>query len=119
MEFPQAVRTCLKEKYVKFSGRASRSEFWYFYLFSVILGLIANAGTYLSESIGLFLSMVVSIGICLPVIGSTVRRLHDIDKSGWYMLIGLIPILGWIYMIVILCKTGTPGPNRFGEQPVT
>ena len=50
---------------------------------------------------------------------ATVRRLHDIDKSGWYILIGLIPILGWIYMIVILSRKGTNGSNRFGEQPVT
>ena len=119
MEFPQAVKTCLQEKYVKFSGRASRSEFWYFYLFSVILGLFANAGMYLSQSAGLFLSSVIYLAIYLPIMEATVRRLHDIDKSGWYILIGLIPILGWIYMIVILSRKGTNGSNRFGEQPVT
>ena len=119
MEFPEAVKTCLKDKYVKFTGRASRSEFWYFYLFTVICSLVSNSGYFVSDAFGMFLSLAVSIVVCPPIMGATVRRLHDINKSGWHILIGIIPILGWIYMIVILCKKGTYGSNRFGEQPVT
>ena len=59
--------------------------------------------------------MVVSLGLLVPNVAVTIRRLHDIDKSGWYLLAGVIPVLGWIYLIYLYLQPGTPGANRFGE----
>lgn len=99
--------TVLK-KYAVFSGRARRSEFWYFVLFnfivSIIFGLIGKAVDFTS------LRWIYFAAVLLPYIGVGVRRMHDINKSGWY---SLIPI----YNIVLACQDGTPGDNEYGENP--
>lgn len=119
MEFQTAVVTCI-QKYVTFSGRAIRSEYWWFTLFIVLVsfvlefaeGLIFGRGGVFSPITDVF-----SLLTLLPSLAVTSRRLHDIDKSAWWMLLGLVPIIGWIVMIYWLCQPGTEGPNRFGHDP--
>jgi uncharacterized membrane protein YhaH (DUF805 family) len=107
MNFMDAVKTCFT-KYVDFNGRAARPEFWWFVLFNVVVSMVLGQASHV-------LSMLFSLATLLPSIAVTARRLHDMDKSGWWQLIGLIPVLGWIVMIVWLAQPGTSGANRFGE----
>src|SRR5690349_6196014 len=86
MNFVQAVQTCLK-KYVDFGGRAGRSEFWWFFLAQFIIMLVCGM-------ISDVLYGIAALGLLLPGLAVGARRLHDIGKSGWFLLIGLIPILG-------------------------
>jgi uncharacterized membrane protein YhaH (DUF805 family) len=119
MDFMTAVKTCFA-KYATFAGRAPRSEFWYFILFmvlgSLVFGLLDKALFPAMEwsPLGAIFSLVT----LLPSLAVTARRLHDIDKSGWWQLIVSIPFVGIIILIIWMCKPGTPGTNRFGEMPL-
>lgn len=116
MDFPTAVRTALG-KYATFSGRAQRSEFWWFYLFNVIGSVIVNVID--TAVIGIpALSIVWMLGMLIPGIAVSVRRMHDLDKSGWWIFIVLIPIVGIILYIYWFVQRGTVGPNRFGDDPL-
>lgn len=119
MDFTTAVKTCFA-KYATFAGRAPRSEFWYFILFmilgSVVFGMLDAALLPATEWSPL--GSIFSLITLLPSIAVTARRLHDIDKSGWWQLITLIPIIGVIILIIWTCKVGTAGANRFGEPPL-
>ncbi len=118
MGFGQAITTCFR-KYAVFSSRASRSEYWFFALFEVLLMIatgVADAFAIGNPS-GPF-SGIASLIILLPALAVTVRRLHDTDRSGWWILIPLVPIIGSIVLIVMLCRRGTEGANRFGMGPV-
>ena len=105
MTFTESISACFS-KYATFTGRASRSELWWFVLFLV---LVSAACGIFSE----WLSMVFTLATLVPAIAVTTRRLHDVDMSGWMQLIGLIPIVGWILVIVWCCQVGKE-PNRFG-----
>lgn len=113
---------CFKH-YADFSGRASRREYWMFVWFNFIISFILGfldglAGWEVSGDMNLgILSLVYMLIALLPSLSVAVRRLHDIDKSGWSYLLGLIPIIGWILLIVYFCKAGTDGPNTYGPQP--
>ena len=110
------------KKYAVFQGRARRSEYWLFFLFFIIIYVVAalldGALGMLDPAagIGLF-SGIVILAHVLPSIAVGVRRIHDFDTSGWLYLIGLIPLVGTIFLIVIGCIGGTRGPNRFGPDP--
>ena len=116
-DFMGAVRTCLS-KYATFSGRAARPEFWWFYLFSMIVITVATVidTAILAEGMGgvPILSSLATLALLLPQLAVFVRRLHDTDRSGWNYFFILIPFVGIILLIVWLCKPGTPGANRFG-----
>ncbi len=102
--------------YVNFQGRARRKEYWMYVLISIPIILVL----YLLESlmgINGVLTFVYSLAVLLPGLGVIVRRLHDTDRSGWWILIGLVPFVGSIILIVFLCLEGTPGDNRFGSNP--
>lgn len=122
MPFAVAVQKCLSN-YVTFSGRAQRSEYWWFVLFIV---LISVAAAILDNLLGLTfnadgdgpIQSIVALAIFLPSISVAVRRLHDIDRSGWWWWIILIPIVGFIVFVVFACTKGTEGPNRFGPDPL-
>ena len=123
---------CLK-KYAVFNGRARRAEYWYFVLFywciHVVLSLVdAQVGPEIPIPIELsefpeeterlpILSAIYSLALLLPYIAVTTRRLHDVDKSGWWQLLSFVVIIGWIPLIVWSIKSGTIGPNRFGPDP--
>ena len=110
------------KQYAVFSGRARRKEYWFFVLFSVIisvvLGFIDSAiGTASKETGGGLLSGIYALAVLIPSIAVTVRRLHDTDRSGWWILIVLVPLIGWIVLLVFMVLDGTPGDNRFGPSP--
>ncbi len=109
MTFTEAARSGLM-KYAVFTGRASRSEFWYFVLAAAIVGAIANV---VDSALGVMLvAPLLSLGLLLPELGLGVRRLHDIGKSWKWILLGLIPVLGWIYLIYLYIQP-SGGPNEF------
>src|SRR5262249_31339315 len=105
-------------KYAVFSGRASRSEYWFFVLFQILLMavLISVDAAVLQSSAGV-LTTLGWVLMFLPGLAVLARRLHDSDKSGWLMLIWFVPLIGPITVIVFLCQRGTDGPNRFGLGP--
>ncbi len=106
MTFSESIRTCLT-KYANFDGRATRSEYWWFVLFTF---LVSVATGLVSE----ILSGLFTLAVLLPSLAVGVRRLHDIDKSGWFLLVWFIPIIGWIVMIVWAIQEGKE-PNRFSS----
>ncbi len=114
MDFAQAVSSGFKN-YVGFEGRASRSEYWYWTLFSVILSAVAAT---MDAFAGLgFFSGAVSLGLLLPSLAVAFRRIHDIDRTAWWILLSFT-IIGGIVLLVWFCLRGTTGPNRFGSDPL-
>jgi len=114
MGMAEAVRSVLSQ-YATFSGRARRSEYWWFVLASVIASVVASiVDTALGVSI---LSLLLTLGLLIPSLALGVRRLHDIGKSGWWILIGLIPLVGVIVLIVFACQDSEPGTNQWGPSP--
>jgi uncharacterized membrane protein YhaH (DUF805 family) len=116
MTFSTAVRTCL-QKYVTFSGRAARSEYWFFFLFqlaAIIIGMIVDAvlGTQM------IVYALVVLALLLPTLAVGIRRLHDTNRSGWWILLGFVPIVGAIVLLIWVCTKGTDGPNDFGADPL-
>jgi len=113
MGFTESISTVFS-KYATFTGRASRSEFWWFTLFAFIVSVVLRIG-HLGPGRGvgiLYLAWVLATFI--PSLAVAVRRLHDSDRSGWWWLIVLIPIIGWIVYIYFQVQPSTPGSNRFG-----
>ena len=108
--------------YAVFRGRARRKEFWYSFLFtSVVLFLLSMVdqlrGTFDREAgIGL-LGMVFLLVTFVPLMAVTVRRLHDTNRSGWWVLIGCLPFVGQITILIVLALDSTPGQNRYGVDP--
>ncbi len=117
MNLSDAIKTCLK-KYFVFDGRASRSEYWYFYLFYMLLvfGCVAFsvAG---QDSIAIAFILAI-VAIIIPQISAAVRRLHDTGRSGWWYWITIIPLIGPIILLVFLCKKGDEFSNDYGENPL-
>jgi len=110
------------KKYAVFSGRATRKEYWLFVLFCFVVGLILGivdgmTGLFDWETgLGLFSSLF-SLAVLLPSIAVGVRRLHDTNRSGWMLLIAFIPIVGFVWLIILFCFASDKGTNRFGENP--
>lgn len=104
------------KKYAEFSGRARRQEFWMFVLFnclaSVALGVVDGI---LGTNGGL--GGLYSLAVLIPSLAVSVRRLHDTDRSGWWILVNIIPLIGCIIYLVFLCSDSKPGENRFGANP--
>lgn len=114
MTYIEAVRSGF-QNYATFAGRACRSEYWYWTLFNLLMSIMA---TILDTIIGLgVFSMIVTFGLLLPSIAVAARRLHDLDRTGWWLLIAFTGI-GMIVLLVWDCIKGTPGPNRFGPDPL-
>lgn len=116
MNIQDAVATCLA-KYATFRGRASRSEFWWFWLASTLFGWFAIiAGNSLGQGMGQFWNSVYSIIVFLPFLAAGVRRLHDTGRSGWWQLLWLT-VLGIMLLIYWMAQPSQPGPNQYGEEP--
>ncbi len=108
--------------YVGFTGRANRSEYWFFTLFNVLFSLALlfgdiAIGTFDEQSGAGVLSSLYGLAVLLPGLAVTTRRLHDTNKTGWYLLLGLIPCIGAIILLVFLVQEGTAGPNDYGSDP--
>jgi uncharacterized membrane protein YhaH (DUF805 family) len=117
MNFGEAIKSGFNN-YATFSGRAARSEFWYWALFAFLVtsaGGIIDAALIESEN-GL-VAPLLSLALLLPGLAVAVRRLHDLDRTGWWVLICLT-IVGIILLIIWDCIKGTAGPNRFGPDPL-
>lgn len=108
----------VRDNYANFSGRARRKEYWMFVLINLIIsyGLIILGGVF-ESSILVILSYVYSLAVLIPSIAVAVRRMHDIGKSGWMILVGLIPVVGAIWLIVLLATEGNSGSNEYGPDP--
>ena len=115
--FKEAIVSAIQQNYCNFSGRASRSQYWWFCLFTFILSAVIGIVFCWSQTALNIVSGVVNLALLLPSLGLAVRRLHDIDKSGWWILISLIPIIGWILLIVWYCKDSQMEPNQYGPVP--
>ena len=125
-----SVKTCLS-KYATWQGRASRSEFWYFNLFSFLCSLLALlidnvlginfkftdqlTGQELSSNGG-YIDALVVFGMFLPQLAVAVRRLHDINRSGWWYWLLLVPVIGWILLLLWSWSAGTTGENSYGPD---
>jgi len=104
------------KKYAVFSGRSRRKEYWLFFLLLTILNIVAML---IDRAMGIVtLQGIVVLGLLIPNIAVSVRRLHDRDKSGWWVLLIFIPLIGAIILIVWFCLRGTVGKNRFGDDPL-
>src|ERR1700742_3382572 len=115
MTFWQAVTSCYSN-YATFSGRASRSEYWFFALYHFLL--VTLCFVLIPTGVGTTLLWLSAIGNFLPSLSVLVRRLHDTDRSGWWYWICLIPLVGIIILLVMLCTRGSWGDNRFGSDPL-
>lgn len=104
------------KQYAEFSGRSSRKEYWMFVLFNIIISVGIS---FIAQSMDMpMLSTVYSLAVFLPSLGVGIRRLHDVNKSGWMLLVSLIPLVGWIWAIVLLATKGDEGENQYGPAPV-
>lgn len=115
--FGEAVKRALTVNYCNFQGRASRSEYWWFVLFAVIVGAAINVLFCWSDTISAIISGVVSLAFFLPNLGLAVRRLHDTGHSGWWIFINCVPLVGWIIYLIFVIKESEPAPNKWGQIP--
>lgn len=107
MDFLTAIKTCFS-KYADFNGRARRSEFWFWYLFNVIIGVISWIP---------IIGWIISIALIIPSWAVGARRLHDTGRSGWWQLLCLLPIVGAIILIIWWCQDSHAGENEYGANP--
>jgi len=114
MGFMDAVRTCLT-RYIDFNGRAARSEFWWFVLFYIGVYVVLAI---LSSLLRLPIIGLLILGLFLPYLGVGVRRMHDTNRSGWFLLLGLIPLVGAIILIIWFAARGSVGENQYGPDPL-
>ena len=105
----------VRDNYANFNGRASRQEYWMFNLFNFIFTIVVG---FIDGFLSLgFLSLLYVLAILIPGLAVLVRRLHDVNKSGWWFFIIFIPIIGAIWMLILLCTDGNPGENSYGPSP--
>ena len=123
LNFFDAIKTCLR-KYFVIKGRASRSEYWFLQLLFTPLAMYVgfwsdpvSTGTIDPPPLYILSTIIVML-LFIPSITSQIRRFHDKDKSGWFIFINIIPLIGWLIALVMLLDKGTPGKNRFGEYPL-
>jgi uncharacterized membrane protein YhaH (DUF805 family) len=107
----------LTKHYFDFEGRTRRSVFWYFFLANIIIAIVLNVVDTMMLHLGGILGMLYALATLLPGLGIGVRRLHDTNHSGWWLLIALIPLVGAIVLIVFYVQEGTKGQNQFGADP--
>jgi uncharacterized membrane protein YhaH (DUF805 family) len=109
------------KKYAVFNGRARRKEYWMFYLFNFIIGLVLGiiggiVGATAKSGINI-LSGLYGLAVLIPFIAVSVRRLHDTSRSGWWLLINLVPFIGPIVFLVFMASDSQPGENQYGPNP--
>jgi uncharacterized membrane protein YhaH (DUF805 family) len=110
------------KKYAVFSGRARRKEYWFFVLFNVIFSFVLGfidgmmGNVHMESGMGL-LGGVYSLLLLIPGIAVSVRRLHDTNRTGWWVLLGLIPIIGALVLLIFMIQDSTPGENNYGQNP--
>jgi uncharacterized membrane protein YhaH (DUF805 family) len=133
MSFGDSVRTCVKQKYATFAGRAPRAEFWWFTLFYMLVQIATNIldtlffstgevasgpGFWAYNSNGGPLSIIAGLALLVPALAVTVRRLHDNGKSGWWVLLSLIPLIGGLILLFFFVQRSQAGDNAYGPDPL-
>ena len=119
MTFGEAISSGFRN-YVNFIDRTPRSGYWFWVLFYTLLVIGTSILDAIIVGVGssaAVLTLLAGLALFLPSLAVAVRRLHDQDYSGWMILLGFIPLIGWIIVLVLMCLRGTPGPNRFGPEP--
>jgi uncharacterized membrane protein YhaH (DUF805 family) len=115
MGFAQAISAGFSN-YVNFRDRACRSEYWYWILFIVLADIVAGI---IDAVLGMqIVTSLFGLVTIIPNIAIAIRRLHDLDRTGWWILLGFIPLIGWIILLIWYVTRGTDGPNRFGPDPL-
>ncbi|ANJ67332.1 hypothetical protein A9404_08010 [Halothiobacillus diazotrophicus] len=106
------------KQYAVFNGRARRAEYWYFVLFNLIISIVLGIvdGMLGSSGVGL-LGGLYSLAVLIPSLAVSVRRLHDTNRSGWWLLLLLIPLIGFIVILIFMVQDSTPGENTYGSNP--
>ena len=118
MSFTAAVTNVLINNYASFKGRASRSEYWWFFLFTFLISIITAIIDIVAFGVELgFISLIAILAMILPSIALTVRRIHDFGQSGWLFLVTIIPILGWIAIFIFGILEGETYPNKYCPVP--
>ena len=107
VSFGDAIRLFF-ENYANFNGRARRSEYWYAYLFNMLLSLVSWIPV---------IGWIAAVAVLVPSLAVAVRRMHDLGKSGWSLLVGLIPFVGGIIVLIWMCSDSEPRPNQYGPSP--
>lgn len=115
MGFVDAVKSVFTH-YVTFSGRARRSEYWYFYLFTILVSAAISVLSLMSEDLGSIVNRVYTLAVFLPTLAVTIRRLHDVGKSGWNLL-WILTGFGVFYLLYLYCKDSQPDTNAYGPDP--
>jgi len=118
MDFGPAIKSVFS-KYATFSGRASRSEYWYFVLFSILAFLVAGVidGVVLAKDLSPF-SIILNLVLLLPSLAVSVRRLHDKGRTGWWLLLVVVPFVGFIVLLIWFCTAGPNEANEYGAPPL-
>ncbi len=109
------------KQYAVFSGRARRKEYWFFFLFNILIAFVLGVidgliGTFTETGVGI-LGTLYSLAVFIPGIAVSVRRLHDTNRSAWWLLIALIPLIGAIVLFIFMILDSTPGANQYGSNP--
>jgi uncharacterized membrane protein YhaH (DUF805 family) len=107
-----------KNKYAQFDGRAGRPEYWFFILFHLIAIVVLMVLYLVLDTLGSVLFLLYSLAALVPLIAVTARRLHDTNRSGWWQLIALVPVVGLVLLVFTVLE-GTPGNNNFGPPAPT
>jgi uncharacterized membrane protein YhaH (DUF805 family) len=121
VSFPQAVNLGFKN-YFKFNGRATRAESWWWVLFTVLAGIVLAVVDTFTGTMGMFgdsglLGGLFELATLIPSVALGARRLHDINRTGWWLLLWFVVVVGWIVLIVWAIKQGDKGPNKYGPDP--
>jgi uncharacterized membrane protein YhaH (DUF805 family) len=111
MNMLQSIKTCFS-KYLDFNGRATRSEYWWFQLFNILIILVLGYFNFV------ILANLYSLATFFPSLAVFARRMHDTNRSGWFILLALIPIIGWLVLLYFTVSKGTEGDNFYGPPPL-
>jgi len=125
LDFATGVKSAWS-RYAQFNGRSCRAEFWYFrlsvsggnLLITLVSNLIGVSGSPIAMFVMASISLIFALAVIIPDLSVSCRRLHDRDRSGWWVLLILIPIIGWIILLIWVCQPGQRGSNRFGPDPL-
>jgi len=107
----------VRDNYANFSGRARRAEFWNFIICNIVITLLLSLLIFILDDTGITMYIAYALVTFLPLVAATVRRLHDTNKSGLYILVGFIPVVGGIWLLILLATNGNYGPNNYGPDP--
>lgn len=115
----EVIQKVLVQKYASIQGRANRTEYWIWVLFTAVLGIIIGIFHAVSDVLYYVLMGIVNVALIVPGVCVTVRRLHDTGRGGGWACLAFIPVIGTIWLLVLMLLPGEPQANRFGEVPTT